>query len=645
MQPSRYGHMVNEYYVQRLRVIAAERKARIAALRTREDAEAYVQQVRDAVRRSFGPLPARTPLNARITGRDEYRGYSLEKVIFESRPGFLVTGNMLLPKAASGPLPAVLAVCGHWGGGKSCEPYQSFCQGLAVKGFAVFIFDPIAQGERRQFYPDDGGKRPNLCEAHNLLGNQQVLVDDFFGTWRVWDAMRGLDYLMARAEVDTSRVGVTGNSGGGTLSTYLTALDPRLSMAAPSCFVCSYGANLENEIPADAEQNPPGILGAGLDEADFLMCYAPRPTIVLSQHDDFFDGRHAHGAYEDVRRVHTLLGSRASAAFFSGPCGHGYFQENREAMYGFFMKHAGVAGDARERGAKPVEERRLWATPRGQTRPLGSRRVFEFTAERAGELARERGKPSGTSVRRAAQKLLGVRAEKRAPYYRCLRGAGGVEQDVRSRHQFAVETEPGIQALVTTYGPEHASMHPPTGSVILYVGHTSGREDVRRVPEVRRLAGGRQSLTVVDPRGIGETMAATCGCTDFFQPYGSDYLYAATGEMLGESYLGRRVHDVMRTIDFLLAGGATRVQLMGRGVGSITAAFAALLHPSKPRVRLLHYLPSYDMIARSPHYAWPLSSLLRGCLVHFDLPDVYRALGKRLTKQEAWDAMMRGKSG
>ncbi len=141
----------------------------------------------------------------------------------------------------------------------------------------MLIIDPISQGERIQFRAADlrrasrcprGGctrrrrrSLPGLCDGHNLMGNQLALLGDFFGSWRVWDAIRAVDYLVSRPDVDPGRIGVTGNSGGGTLSAYLTALEPRLSMAAPGCFICSYGANLENENPTDAEQNPPGILG------------------------------------------------------------------------------------------------------------------------------------------------------------------------------------------------------------------------------------------------------------------------------------------------------------------------------------------------------------------------------------------------
>jgi len=642
MQTFRYAHMVHEYYVRRLREIMARRRERIAALRSRADAEAYVRGVRRAVRRAFGPLPKRTPLNPSVTGRDSYGRYELEKVVFESRPGFLVTGNLYLPAGAGEgeKRPAVLGLCGHFEGGKAAPLYQSFAQGLALKGFVVLVIDPIAQGERRQFYPEDGGRRPGLCHAHNLMGNQMALVGDFFGTWRVWDAMRGLDYLLSRPEVDRSRVGATGNSGGGTLSAYLTALDPRLTMAAPSCFICSYLANMENELPADSEQNPPGVLAAGLDEADLLLCYAPRPTLILSQRDDYFDERYARAAYEDVRRVHALLGSPDSAEYFVGPRSHGFFQENREAMYGFFMKHAGVKGTAAERGVKPVAEDGLRALPRGMSFRRASRRVFEFTADRARELAGRRGKPSPAQVKEAAARLLAIPEVTGPPPYRVLCWAAANAERPKLRSQFAVETEPGIWAIVSVLGGDGGAMHPPRARTTLYVGHVSGLDDVWRVKEVRALAR-RGTFAVVDPRGIGESMAMTCGSAEFFAPYGSDFLYASTGEMLGESYLGRRVFDVLRAIDLLLAGGASEVRLVGRGMGAVTAAFAALLHPSEPRVKLLHYLPSYELIATSPRFSWPLSSLVRGCLEHFDLPDVYRALGRRLVKTQPWDERMR----
>lgn len=647
MNPYAFTRTVQEHYVERVRAIMAARRERLRGLRTRAQAEAYVRDIRGKVKRCFGPMPERTPLNAVVTGRDVYPRYTLEKVVFESRPAFFVTGNLYLPanRAPGERRPGVIEMCGHAGPGKALDLYQSAAQGLAIKGFVVLLIDPIEQGERRQFFPADGGRRPGLCHAHNLMGNQQVLLDDFFGSWRVWDAMRALDYLCSRPEVDRGRLGATGNSGGGTLTTWLTALDPRLTMAAPSCYICSILANLENEVPSDAEQNPPGLLAAGLDQADLLLCHAPRPTIVLSKHNDFFDVRAAAESVRDMQHVHRLLGATGTVEHFVGPGDHGFSVENRQAMYGFFLKHAGMDGTPRERGVRPAPETALRAAPRGQVRSLGSRRVFEFTAARAADVAARRKPLAPDALRGRAAALLGIRLGDKPPAYRALVHARPGPGAFPFHGRYAVETDPGIQCVVTSYGPRHPGMHPPSGRVTLYVGHVSADDDVARVSGVRRLARGRRPFVTVDPRGIGMGMAATCGSTEFFSAYGSDYLYACTGEMLGESYLGRRVRDVLRTIDFLLASGATEVSLIGRGLGSISVAFAALLHPSRPQARLVNYLPSYELIARSPQYAWPLSSLLRGCLLHFDLPDVYAALGSRLTRSQPWDEWMKPAGG
>ena len=431
-----------------------------------------------------------------------------------------------------------------------------------------------------------------------------------------------------RSGPDPGRLGVTGNSGGGTLSAYLTALDPRLSMAAPGCFICSYGANLENENPTDAEQNPPGILGAGLDEVDLLLCHAPRPTLILAQRDDYFDARAARRAYEEMRRVHELLGSRGTAAWHCGQRGHGFSRENREAMYRFFMKMAGLRGDTAEPPVRQLPADRLHAA--GGVAP--GRRVFRFIRDEADRLARKRGRVEGPELERRVRRVLGLapRRTATAPHYRCLVSQRRRDPDLRQQSAFAVESEPGIQVIVTTYGPEQDLMHPPRGGVVVYVGHGSGERDLRNVPAARALTRGRTPLAVVEPRGFGPTRTLACGSRRFLEPYGADYLLASTAEMLGESYVGRRVNDLLCALDFLVAGRAERVELVGRGLGSVLAAFAGLLHPCRPKVRLLEYLASFDLLCRNPLANWPLSSLPRGVLRAFDLPDVYRALGRRL---------------
>ncbi|AWM40091.1 Acetyl xylan esterase (AXE1) [Gemmata obscuriglobus] len=275
---NRFPRTVQDWYVEQVRAAESRGNETRAKLATKADAKAFVRGVRAKVAKCFGPFPEKTPLNARVTGKLERDAYTVEKVTFESRPGFHVTANLYVPHAAKQgkKLPGVVGSCGHSHNGKAEPAYQSFSQGLARMGYVVLIFDPIGQGERSQYPHVEKPDRPGVGVGEHLLaGNQQFLVGEFFGSWRAWDGIRALDYLLSRPEVDTRHVGITGNSGGGTMSTWLCGLEPQWTMAAPACFVTTFRRNLENELPADTEQCPPHALALGLDHADFLACMAP----------------------------------------------------------------------------------------------------------------------------------------------------------------------------------------------------------------------------------------------------------------------------------------------------------------------------------------------------------------------------------
>ena len=638
MYNNRYGHMVHEYTVGRVRRILQERAERLDAVQTRAQAEAYVDDVRAKAARCFPALPARTDLSARTTGTLELGDICLEKVVYESRPGFLVSANLYLPKRFDAELPCVLGLCGHSDAGKAYGPYQFFARGLAAKGFAVLIMDPVSQGERRQYYAEegvpDGEAGPRSTVAHNMIGNRMLLTGDFVGSWFAWDAIRGLDYLLARPETDTRRVGVTGCSGGGTQTTQVTALDPRITMAAPDCYITSWLCNLENELPADAEQNPPRALEFGLDEADLLLAYAPRPTMILAEENCYFDLRGARQAHADMKKIHTLLGSPDSTEISVGHLDHGFHKHAREAMYRFFIKHAGLDVDCQEPEMEEIPERQLNAAG-GEVVPFGSKKIFGFTQARAGELLTKRSRLDETSLKEAVRNHLNVDMPDAPPHYRFLRRSGGQDPKTGKGYQFAVETEPGIQVILTMFGDLENQCRRPEGEVSLFVGHLSSEEDCATLPWLqRRLIEGRRILAV-DLRGTGQSFPTSCGSSDLLEPYGADYLYASFGSMMGESYLGRRVFDLLRTIDCLEDGGAS-VHLLGRGVGSVPAALAALLHASQPICELVHYLPSYQLLIDNPLHNWPFSCFIENCLELFDLPDVYSALGDRLKKCDPW---------
>ena len=259
---NRFGRMVHDYFLQKVREASDQNRLAKKRLRTKQDVEQYITSVREKIRTCFGPEPERTSLNPRVMGVLDRDGYRVEKVIFESRPRFPVTANLYVPTNRTFPAPAVLGPCGHFAEAKAAEQYQSFAQGLARLGYVCLIYDPIGQGERIQYTTSELKSRvgPGARE-HIYAGSQQFLVDEFFGMWRAWDGIRALDYLISRPEVDSTKIGITGNSGGGTMTTWLCGLDRRFTMAAPNCFVTTFRRNFENELPADTEQCPPKASG------------------------------------------------------------------------------------------------------------------------------------------------------------------------------------------------------------------------------------------------------------------------------------------------------------------------------------------------------------------------------------------------
>lgn len=637
---------IHSYYREKMEEVVADRRRRLDAVRTREQALRYVSEVKGKISGCFSPFPDKTPLNAKITGTVEREGIRMEKVIFESRPGFPVTGVLYLPASPADALPAVLGLCGHSKNGKAEPNYQAFCQGLALKGFVVFIIDPISQGERVQYLDTERGQGVDwCCEEHNMLGKQLGLCGDFFGDWLVWDGIRALDYLLERPEVDPSRVGVTGNSGGGTMSTYLHLLDDRPKMTAISCFITSYWHNYNNELPADAEQIPPGILARGCDMADFLIARAPKPVMILGQKNDFFDPRGTREAYEEVRRIYALLGAEEAVRLFIGPDDHGYTQANRQAMYGFFAEHAAVEGGALEpKEVEPLPDAQVWCTKEGQAfRMPGTRKVVEFIQERAETLRAERVTPTAeTLIPWLATRLdipdVVAAPPLRTPKRRVIRDPDNPEI-LRMVSRFALATEPDVESRLLLIDRKAWYHIPEEKTGLLYVAHLDALDEIKDgLPELH--AEGR--IFGLDVRGIGEVRPTTCvNIKDYFTPYDTDYFYASTGTMLDSLYLGGKIRDVLAAVALLKESGYESLQLAGRGIGSLVVALAALFCPFVSLIRLLNAPVSYQhgMLAKGLT-RWPLSHMVPGALEMFDLPDVYRILAERdFSIINPWDHM------
>lgn len=642
---NRLPRMVHEYFVSQVRQIEVQADRDRAALSTRNDAELYVQTVRDKIRQSFGPYPERTPLKPRITGVVERDLYRIEKIVFESRPEFLVTANLYVPKDRDFPLPGVVGTCGHSLVGKAEEAYQSFAQGLARQGYVVLLYDPISQGERLQYPGQDLSSEIGAgVREHLYAGNQQFLVDEFIGSWRAWDGIRALDYLLTRKEVDPNRVGVTGNSGGGTMTTWLIGWNQGWTMAAPSCFVTTFRRNLENELPADTEQCPPRALALGLDHSDWIAAMAPKPVILLAKEMDYFDVRGSETAYHRLRHLYSLLGAEQNIELFIGPTYHGYSQENRVAMYRWFNGVTGVSEKEEEPTLVMETPETLWCAPNGQVCELGSRPIYEFTAAKSRALARRRASENvSAALQQSVREALRLSGSKSlaSPYYRILRNQGSRGYPKPQCTTYLIETEPGISAVVSRLGEKRLLSRPraETKRAILYVAHLSSDAELREEPLLSELIRSEPESTLftVDVRGTGESQPNTTSKDSFLEPYGSDYFYAIHSIMLDRPYIGQKTYDVLRVLDWLGSVGYDQVHLVGKGRGAMAATFAGILSDRVTQVTLKNAPASYAEMAESKYYNWPLSALVPGVLALFDLPDCYRALdSKRLRQIEPW---------
>lgn len=282
-----------------------DRLAAFEALKSRADCERWQRERREFFVRQLGGFPERTPLNARIVGRLEGEGYRVENVLFESRPGHHVTANLYLPDSA-GPHPAVIVPCGHSHNGKAAGGYQRICILLARNGMAALCYDPIGQGERYQMLDFDQEhthfataprlevphpRVRHLCTTeHTAMGLGCILLGSNVAQYRIWDGMRAIDYLQSRDDIDSSKIGCTGNSGGGTLTAYLMALDDRIVAAAPVCYLTTFRRLIDTRGAQDAEQNIFGQIAFGMDEPDYVMMRAPKPTLICAgRRDATFD--------------------------------------------------------------------------------------------------------------------------------------------------------------------------------------------------------------------------------------------------------------------------------------------------------------------------------------------------------------------
>ena len=602
-----------------------QRQRQIERLVTIEDVSRRRAYLRERMLNDLGGFPERTPLNARVVGVLQRPGYRIEKVIFESQAHFYVTANLYLPTTGHPPYPAILFPLGHEPGGKTNPTWQQMLGSLATKGFVALTWDPIGQGERLQIYDEDlrESKVGDSTVEHTVVGAQCLLLGEHLARYTIWDGMRALDYLLSRPEVDPTRVGLTGNSGGGTHTAYIAALDDRIQAAAPSCYITSWRLMLQTIGPQDAEQTFPFWLQDGLDYPDYLYAFAPKPYLLLSAIRDFFPIAGARETFAEAAKVYSAIGAKEKLGMFEADDGHGYNKTRRLAAYEWFGRWLkGVEDKDPEPQIEMATPEELRCTPTGQvSTSLGGESVFTLNQKRLERLKANR-RTQPVELPGKAQELIHYEPSSTSLQ---VRPYGTIPRSGYHIEKLTYESEPGITIPSLLFVPDGDGKR---AGVLL----VSGDGKKASAPEAEQLVTSGMVVLSIDARGFGETQVNTDVDRKEFDHYFGDFKDAMTALLIGKTMVGMRALDITRGVDLLSARQGIdrgKIYVYGKKGGSVPSLYAAVLDRRIRKLILEDMLSSYDSVGENIIHRQVFESVVPGALKFYDLPDLVATLAPR----------------
>ena len=516
---------------------------------TRQAWEARAEYLRQRILVSSGlwPLPERGPLAARLTGRSAHDDYTIENVYFESWPGFFVSGNLYRPNGKSGPFPAVLNPHGHWREhgrlvNNELASVPGRCISLARQGYVAFSYDMIG-------YNDSG-----LQVEHATDDLRTGFFDNPRGyLWGVsllglqlWNSMRALDYLESLQDVDAQRIGCTGESGGGTQTFLLTAVDQRVRVAAPVNMVSAHyqGGCLCENAPN---------LRLDASNVEFAAMTAPRPLLMISASGDWTRNTPTI-EFPAVQSIYRLYGAEDHVATAQVNADHNYNRESREAMYAWFGRWLLGQDDAAILKEQPFEVepgRRLLVFPDAKLPPhaVSGRQLVEEGIDAAKEQLQSL-QPTDTASLQAYRELMGIAyqhalaAEQPAACDLYVETAGiETNKEWQLEHLSISRRGVGERIPALLFVPEHPRaavlvVHPRGGSALLGADEPA--------PLVRMLLARQMEVLAIDTFNTGGQMRPERDTTI------SHFLtYNQTDDAL-------RVQDILTALAYL----STRVEVM-----------------------------------------------------------------------------------
>ncbi len=620
------------YYAAQAFNFLDDRETEITQLSTSEDWMIRQEKVKTILLGVVGPFPEKSPLNPQITGTIQKEKFRLEKIVFESQPGFYVTAALFIPENLKGKTAGIIFTSGHAQEAFRWPDYQRVCINLAEKGFVVLAFDPIGQGERVQYFHPELQKSlvGDAVFEHSYVGEQCFLNGSSMARYMIWDGIRAVDYLLTRNEVDPARIGITGHSGGGTQAAYIAAFDERILAVAPECYLTNLRSLWEGIGPQDAEQSFYHGVASGLDMADLLEVRAPKPAMQITTTRDFFPIQGARETENEVKKVYHAFGKDENFYRVEDDAPHAVTKKNREARNAFFQKYLELSGDPTDKEVEFLTPEELQITETGQVlTSLGGETVFSLNKNEAQKnidrlkKSREHSESHLQNCINSAKKLSGYQSPTKIEEETF---AGRFHRNGYLIEKYIIKGEGNYPIPFLLFLPDKICAAP-----IVYLNPESKEEQAFANGEIEWLVKKGHPVIAPDLVGFGEMGPDLTLWGDFDSNLGSiSFKHWFAPVQAAQSQVGIHAADIQRLVMYLKQRtdfDSNEIIGLAKGNSCPGLIHAAAFNKSFSHIALIEPLISYRVMVTNRYYsADVLPPVVLGALMAYDLPDLTAAL-------------------
>ncbi len=628
------SQLLNDFLIKIANDQLENRRHKVAnALLNKESTENYIEEITKIYNELFNIRWSKTPLNPEIKGVIECNGYRIEKVVFESHPNHHVSGNLYIPTFRQGPFPAVLEACGHSINGKAAERYQKVAILFALNGYVTLIIDTYGQGEMYQIR-DSSNNLYNLgvnfgTPSHTQLDIGSMLAGTDIASYQAWNNIRAIDYLCSRPEVDREKIGVTGNSGGGTQTLFVTGMDPRIKVSAPSCGMQTRKRMFTLNGPADGCHHLAGEGIKQIEYSDYIILSAPKPVLVLAgEKDDLFDINAVSETVREAKWFYKELGFLDHVDLFTVDEGHGFYKGLREGAVWWFNKWLlNENTPVSEPELTIQDDPDLQVTNTGQVLMEYSqgKSITDLNIQLASDFEKQRVEFwKNNSAEVCISKIKDLINYQDINTDIIIKGASMGEFDEGEYHvqKVIITARDGFPLPSLLYIPKKLKKSYPA---ILYIDDKGKQNVAEKIAGREILMKADKIALTIDLRGTGETKDDPGDLRKSWRVWNEDHRIAQTALHIGKPIPGQRVQDVVDALNYLLSVPGVNpkdLTLTATGSCGMIALHAASIDKRFTKLEIIRSISSWKDIVSEPMAKNHLINVVPGALQYYDLPDL-----------------------